>query len=382
MKKIASLILGVGLCFAAMGEDVAVFPVQGVNTAKSFSDAFGVLLANKYEKVSSLSVINSLKSGRAIGPDSNLNEAAKNLGVSEYLEITAVGLYVSLKEQKEMTHENGVIVNINEESDDDDDDDDDDDISSADQRLLDNSKTVVTVCRRTQAGNLIHKVEMTLLTYGDIEESTERIALALFKKISVEEALTPTTITRREGMGYNKAATVGRVKGIRLGMSYPLSATTSTKFSPFMTIMFDYRFDFQKFFLEWAVGGRLPAQLFDESVRSYGGVNLEIGSCYYFVNDYLGSYIGGGINPYFDFIGNIDSGIQLGVAPFLKIGMMFPQTSKVRVYFDFKVAQNVIPIITGRDYDYSYSYTYESSPTLPKKKNYPTEIGMEIGIAW
>jgi hypothetical protein len=381
MKKIASLILGVGLCFAAMGEDVAVFPVQGVNTAKSFSDAFGVLLANKYEKVSSLSVINSLKSGRAIGPDSNLNEAAKNLGVSEYLEITAVGLYVSLKEQKEMTHENGVIVNINEESDDDDDDDDDDDISSADQRLLDNSKTVVTVCRRTQAGNLIHKVEMTLLTYGDIEESTERIALALFKKISVEEALTPTTITRREGMGHNKA-TIGRVKGIRLGMSYPLSATTSTKFSPFMTIMYDYRFDFKNFFLEWAVGGRLPAQLFDESVRSYGGVNLEIGSCYYFVNDYLGSYIGGGINPYFDFIGNIDSGIQLGVAPFLKIGMMFPQTSKVRVYFDFKVAQNVIPIITGRDYDYSYSYTYESSPTLPKKKNYPTEIGMEIGIAW
>jgi hypothetical protein len=359
-----------------------VFPVQGVNTAKSFSDAFGVLLANKYEKVSGLSVINSLKSGRAFGADSSLNEAAKSLGVSEYLEVTAVGLYVSLREQKEMSHENGVIVNINEESDDDDDDDDEDDeISSADQRLLDNSKTVVTVCRRSQAGNMIHKVEMTLLTYGDIEESTERIALALFKKISVEEAITPTTITRREGMGQNKA-TVGRVKGIRLGMSYPMSATTSTKFSPFMTIMFDYRFDFQKFFLEWAVGGRLPAQLFDESVRSYGGVNLEIGSCYYFVNDYLGTYVGGGINPYFDFIGNIDSGIQLGVAPFLKIGMMFPQTSKVRVYFDFKVAQNVIPIITGRDYyDYTYSYNYETQ-TLPRKKNYPTEIGMEIGIAW
>lgn len=381
MKKLLLITCAVGSLFSAMAEDVAVFPVQGVNTAKSFCDAFGVLLANKYEKASGLSVINSIKSARAIGPDSNFNEAAKNLGVNEYLEITAVGLYVSNAEKKEMMKENGVMVNVYNDNSDDDDDDDDDDISSADQQLLDYSKTIVTVCRRSRDGALIHKVEMTLLTYGDIEESTARIAMALFKKISVEEAITPETITRREGMGRNKT-TVGKVKGIRLAMAYPFSVNTTSKFSPFMTIMYDYRFDMKNFFVEWAAGARIPAQPFDESIRSYGGVNLEIGGSYYLVNNYVGAYIGGGINPFFDFLFNIaDGGIGLGIAPFLKFGIMFPQTSKVRTYFDFKVAQNVIPITTGKDSYYDYnSNTYRSD--LPKRKNYPTEIGLEVGIAW
>jgi hypothetical protein len=367
-----------------MADDVAVFPVQGVNAPKSFTDAFGVLLSSKYEKASGLSVVNPLKSGRAIGPDSNLNEAAKSLGVNEYLEVTAVGLYVSNSEKKELMKDNGVMVNVIngdvDDDDDDDDDEDDDDISSSDQRLLDNSKTIVTVCRRSRDGALIHKVEMTLLTYGDIEESTARIALALYKKITVEEAVTPETITRREGMGKNKT-TVGKVKGIRLAMACPISVNTSSNFSPFMTIMYDYRFDMKNFFVEWAAGARIPAQPFDESVRSYGGVNLEIGGSYYLVNNFVGAYIGGGINPFFDFLFNTGSGIGLGIAPFVKFGIMFPQASKVRTYFDFKVAQNVIPITTGSNYS-SYDYSTSSYSGLEKRKNYPTEIGLDIGIAW
>ncbi|HEX2958800.1 MAG TPA: hypothetical protein VHO70_18340, partial [Chitinispirillaceae bacterium] len=172
-----------------------------------------------------------------------------------------------------------------------------------------------------------------------------------------------------------------------LAMAYPVSVNTSSQFSPFVTIMYDYRFDMKNFFVEWAAGARVPAQPFDESIRSYGGVNLEIGGSYYLTNNTVGAYIGGGINPFFDILFNIaESGIGLGIAPFVKFGIMFPQTSKVRTYFDLKVAQNVIPITTGSDYyddyyDY-YSTTSTSTKYVPKRKNYPTEIGLEVGIAW
>jgi hypothetical protein len=107
------------------------------------------------------------------------------MGADEYLEITAVGLYISRKEANETYSDSAAggkqIIVIRQNG------DKGDVPEKSDQQLLDNSKTIVTVVRKSATGQDIYQTEMTLLTYGDIEESTERIAASLYQKISVDK---------------------------------------------------------------------------------------------------------------------------------------------------------------------------------------------------
>jgi hypothetical protein len=360
-------------CLSAISfAKVAVFPVQGVNTDKSFTDAFGALLANKYETISGKTTIPPLVSGKAISSDSSYIVAAQTLGVEEFLEITAVGLYISRKEKYEVQNSgdaSGTVKVIVTQRHDDDDDDDDDD--GTDQDKLDNSKTIVTVVRKNSAGEKMYRTEMTLLTYGDIEESAERIALSLFKQLPVKETRSLTNITRREGMGHNKLF-VEKLTGIRLGMAYP--AAGDVDISPFVTVSFDMRLESEKFFLEFGAGGRIPNQAFNSDKRSYGGVSMEVGAAYFLTHSEIGVYVGGGINPFFTMF--FDDGV-IGVAPFASFGITFPRNSKTRIFTELRVAQNVMPIYTGTE-----SWSYYNASYLPRTKSYPTEIGLNIGIGW
>jgi hypothetical protein len=373
---VVSIICGLALSLSA--QTVAVFPVQGVNTDKSFSDAFGQLLAHKYEDISGATVINPLRAAKALGADSNYVSAAAALNASEYLEISAVGLYVSKKELKEFESAEKIVVNVND--DDDDDDEDEEDNDKDDQQLLDNSKTIVTVYRKASSGATLHKSELTLLTYGDIEESTERIALSLFKKISVNEVRSQTNITRREGMGNNRLFVL-KAKGIRMGMAYPTTFDVDTlDISPFFTISYDFRMISEKFFLELCAGARIPSQVGQTDKRQIGGMNIEMGGSYFLRNDIAGIYVGGGLNPYIDVLNET----QLGVAIFAKTGVMMPQNSRMKFYIDLKVAQNVLPIVTGREADTTDSYySYEEPDVYPSPhRGLPTELGLDFGIAW
>ena len=374
MKKMISATL----CFLFIGNvfalKVAVFPVQSTNTDKSFADAFGMLLANKYAKIANCSTIPPSKSAKAIPADNNLSAAAQALGVDEYLEITAVGLYVSRREANE-TYQDSVANNkqyiiIKQNG------DTKEAGEKSDRELLDNSKTIVTVVRKNAFGGDIYQTEMTLLTYGDIEESTERIAASLYQKISVDKTRGMTTITRREGMGYNELWT-RRSKGFKMGLFKPFTADTT--FSPVVSIGFDYKVDLNRYYLEFGVGARLPTGLSNDSVRYYGGNYFEMGGGYYVVDNTFGMFVGAGLVPFFNWADL--GGSFLGLPVYIQVGITTPRNSSARFYGDIRIAQNSIAVTTGSWT--SSDYSYGSTPYgLKKRKDYPTEIGCELGIAW
>ncbi len=351
---------------AAASGSTAIFPPNGVNTDKSFVDAFGMLLAAKYRNVSGQDVINPVKAGRAISEDSSLTAAAQKLNVSEYIEIDAVGLYLSRREKAEYEYidagEQTIVVKIKENDDDDDDD----------QDLLDNHKTVVTATRRTAEGERVHTVEMTLVTYGDIEESTDRIARALYQKVSVDEVRGLQNVTRREGLGKNKVF-IDNLKGLKIGFMYPVA--DNVELTSILSIAYNHRFDSDRFFLEFGAGGRLPTKMEPEENRFYGGAFLHMGGSYYLLRTITGLHAGLGVSPHF-VIGSNDDALTIGIMPYIQVGFAFPRNYKMQGLINLKIGQNMLPITTGSD------STWYGDNYLPPKESYPTEIGIEMGMAF
>jgi len=351
-------------------EDVAVFPIVGVNVDHSFMDAFGVLLAKKYEAVSGRATIDPLKSNRALDEDSNYVVAAAKLGVNEFIELTAVGLYPSRKEDL-MTYQsdsanNKMVIVVKQEK---------EGYNPGDQKLLDQNKTFVSAVRKDHTGKTIHKAELILISYGDIEEACDRFATALFKKITVEEARSLTNVTRREEMGHNKLQ-LEKIKGVKIGGYYPLAANATIV--GFTSIGFNMRMESQKFFIEFGANGRVPSSMNDDSKQYYGGAALEVGGNYLFTDGIMGLYAGAGVIPHF----NLLEEFEVGIAPYLQIGVTFPRNSGFRLYVDVRVAQNILPITTGSELmeDTYYEDNDDEYPVV--KTSRPTEIGMNIGIGW
>ncbi len=379
MKKIAfSLITILIATLSINAAEIAVFPAVGINTDESFVKAVGAILALKYADISGQTVATPRESGKILGTvtDSNYTEAAQNLNVKEYITIDAVGLYLSRKEklnysvQNAETKEGAVTVHVIQQSDDDDDDDDE-----SDQELLDKHKTIVTCIRRDVSGNEIYRSQMTLLTYGDIEESSERIAKSLFQKIPVSETISPTSITRREGMGHNKLFQE-KLTGVKVGGLYAFDTENTRTLSAMVSIGFNLKMESEKFFVEFGAGAQIPGGVFNDTIRSYGGNYFEIGvSGFPLRNNFL-LFTGGGVKPFF----NWQSSFEMGLAPYAQIGFISPRTYKSRFYGALVISQNIIPITTEVKYDQDnwnsdddIIYDYET---------YPTEIGLQFGIAF
>jgi hypothetical protein len=378
MRYKSALLACFALLSASSAATIAVFPVQGVNTDKSFADAFALLLASKYETISGQTVISPPKAAKAIGADSNLAASAQTLGADEYLEISAIGLYISRKEKRDFDTTAGgqrIQITVNTKGDDNDEEDNSDN-SEKDQAMLDNSKTVVTVVRRAKDGSQIFRSELTLLTYGDIEEGTMRFAASLFKKVPINDTRSIDNITRKEGMGRNKLF-VNKIKGIRIGMTYV--ADKDSAISPFLTIAFNYKLDADIFFLELGAGGRIPSELAESGKRKYGGFSMEVGGNYYLINNVLSVYAGGGVNPFMDFLNGLI--MQMGVAPYVQVGLIVPRNSRICFYSELRVAQNIMPITTGQAADTS-SFSYSLTAYPPECRSYPTEIGVNFGIGF
>lgn len=356
--------------------DVAVFPASGVNTDESFVKAVGAIVALKYADISKQTVAAPRETGKVLGSvtDSNYIEAAEKLSVKEYITIDAVGLYLSRKEKHNYSIKNtetvdgAVTVHLIQQNDDDDDDD-------TDQELLDKHKTIVTCVRYNASGSEIYRSQMTLLTYGDIEESSERIAKSLFNKIPVSETITATTVTRKEGMGNNKLFSE-KISGVKMSGVYPLDADEAEKMNAMVTIGYNMKMESEKFFIEFGAGAELPGGMFERDSRSYGGNYFELGVSGYPIRNNFLLYVGGGVKPFFNWLNDL----EMGLAPYAQIGFISPRRYKARFYAAFVVAQNIIPVSTevrtevedGYYYDYDYEYV----------ESYPTEIGIQFGIGF
>ena len=372
MNKITTILM----LFAAMlfAEDVAVFPPEGVNTDRSYVDAFGMVLSQKYAKVSGLKVLSPLKAAKGMANDSDHVQAAAKLGVSEYLEIEAVGLYLSKKEARELIHDSArgtnVYVNV----------DNSNSSSADDQEKLDNQKTIVNVSRMDKSGHEIYKVEMTLVTYGDIEEASDRIAQALWRKIPIEQTRSMTNITRREGMGNNRMYSEKR-KGIKIGGVFPYSWQQNVPVSSMVTIGFDMRFDQERYFLEVGGGGKIPTGMYDLKSNSYGGGYFDLGGDYYLIPGNVAWYLGGGVLPAIIMSLSGNSGVSFGLAPYIQTGVMLPRMWKTAFYAEIRVAQHIMPINTGYQTDSTDIYGYPMT-TYHNTVMRPIEFAINFGICW
>ncbi len=378
------------ILLAALGiaaeNTIAVFPPLGVNTDQSFLDAFGMLLTTKYRKLIDGEVLAPHTAGRAVSDSGTLAEAARKLNADEYLEIEAVGLYLSRKEKTKYElqsiegEKQTIIVKL--------DANDADDDESDDQKLLDHHKTVVTVTRRKSGGDRIHQVELTLLTYGDIEESTDRIAEALHRGVSVDEVRGPENITRREGIGRNKLFTES-LKGIKVGGFHPIYQ--DLVFSNIATIGYNHRMESEKFFFELGVNAKIPTELSSDDERIYGGIQMEMGGSYFLTPGVFGLYTGFGVSPFLNF-GALaaNEGPQIGILPFVQLGASFPRTTNMRAFVNFKFGYNASEITTGKpdETEYTSGSYYEDGQYItipgdpPKKDSHPFELGVEFGIGF
>jgi hypothetical protein len=319
-----------------------------------------------------------IKAGRAIESDSNYSKAASRLGVSEYIETEAVGLYLSRKEEQQFTVDSSsgtkVFVNVKSSS--------DNTSEKSDQKLLDDSKTIVTVTRRDRNGAQIYRVEMTLLTYGDIEESCDRIAQALWRKVPLDQTRSMDNITRREGMGKNQLF-VQQHKGVKVAAIFPFGYS-GQKYSSMVGIGYDMRFEAEKFFLEFGVGGRIPTAMYDSSTYQYGGVAIELGGDYFLLpRNNVGLYVGGGIVPLLNFFGNTmfsGSPFQFGLAPFVQVGMVMPRMSRAQFFVDLRISQHLMAMKSTYERSvYDSTYMYYTTKTFETTER-PLEIGFDLGM--
>jgi len=357
--------------------DVAVFPVRSVNADRSYGDAMGAVLSQKYAQVSKEKVLSPFESGKALGQDTNYLDAAQKLGVSEYITIEAIGLFLSRKEKYDVSTSSGnatdqkIIVHLAKDDDDDDDDDDD-------QDLLDKSKTIVTAIRFAADGSEIHRAQMTLVTYGDIEESSDRFAKALYRKVHPDQVQDVTNITRREGMGYNKKY-LESIKGVRFGFLAPLS-TNDQKYAANVTIGYNMLIESEKLLLQFGAGAMIPSAM-EDTKRYYGGVYFDIGAGGLIgnTNSPVIPFLGGGINPLLNFA-TATSGMEMGLAPYVNFGILSSRALGTRMYCAFRFGVNLLPITTREkvvvDNGGWPDWEYVSH------KDHPIELGLQFGIGW
>ena len=78
-----------------------------------------------------------------------------------------------------------------------------------------------------------------------------------------------------------------------------------------------------------------------------------------------------------------DEGESLAnLAPYVQGGVMFFRDSKTRFYTDFRLAQNVLPIVFGYDAIYTSTAGDVSYAVPATKKLYPTELTFSVGMGF
>jgi hypothetical protein len=318
------------LASAALAADVAVFPIQPVNLTPSEAEAIGTVLAQAYGRVSKAEVLLPQQAGPSVKTPGDLPGAAASLGVREYIETSAVGL-LSRESEKARSSE---------------------------------SRIIIQAARRMQNGELVYRAELTATSLGDVEIVAERLARALYEKKPAEDTGGLRTVTRREGTRDNRTFTE-KIMGVKVGMTWLVAK--NSRFDPLISIGFDGRLEGRSYFLEFGAGVAIPKSV-DEApdIQTVGLLYGDIGGSYYFTDTSISPYAGGGISPRVV----ITEGGGMNLALYGQGGVMFMRESSTRLYVDLRVSQNVLPV-TGHLDD-----------GTTRGKQYPTEIGLQVGIGW
>jgi hypothetical protein len=121
---------------------------------------------------------------------------------------------------------------------------------------------------------------------------------------------------------------------------------------------------FNKFYLDGGAGCRIT--LYSHGIINYFGPYGDVGAGYYFFRDFVGMYLGIGVEPFWNIIENF--GWQ--VIPYLQCGINFPHTSQIQGLVNFRVGQNVVEL---KHYTWFSDY-YRS--------DYPLELSINASVGF
>jgi hypothetical protein len=312
----------------ARAADVAFFPVETPNLEPVDGSAIGELLAQAYAATSRKAVLSPSHTEGALQGSTSHVEAARMLGVSEYVRTNAVAV---------------------------------------------GRKIVIQATRHQSDGGQLAHAKMTADSIEDMTNISERMALALHQQVDDETVRTYKNVTLTEGRARNKVWTE-KVTGIKTGVHMPFAR--NAEYSPHLSLAFNGRLEHERFFLEFGAGAILPTDIDDGSYDCdyddeicdddrnnrgrVGGLTAEIGGSYFLTQGNTALYVGGGFIPRLTFVNDTAMASLYG-----QVGVMLPREASTRFYADLRVAQAIIESHLDNGW-----------------QRYPTEIALHAGIGW
>jgi hypothetical protein len=306
-------------------QNVGVMPAKGTNITDGERDAVGALIASAYS--------GQIKDGRVYGPDETgpvlaqagtEKDAATQLGLDEYITITAVKL---------------------------------------DQRIA------VDATLYNKHGSRLFQTRATAMSLDDMQVVSERMAMSLHRRTALEHTQTLDTVTEKEAKRPTRTF-AENVAGVRTAVVFPFAPGKET--APMLLGQFDMRLEGQSYFIEFAAGLMLPSRFDDADDRiAIGGLVGQLGASYYLTHTSVSPYIGVGASPRLVFGNYNGAGLTLGG----QAGVMFMRQASTRIYVEARVDQNVLPLSANYDYDIE-------SGDLDADDVYPTEVSVAVGIGW
>ena len=300
---------------------VMVLPVEGTNLERGEAEAIGQMVASAYQIESKDTVLPPTTTKKALDETGAYPAAAQKLGATEYIYVTAVRL---------------------------------------DQRI------VITATRYSPDGKFLHSAKMSASTMDDIEPASDRLAKALVTKQSTTEARNIDNVTRTEGQQALRTSSQ-KVAGLKGSFTYPIG--WSETLSPQASVALDLRFESRMHFIELGIGLTFAA---GDDNPGYGGLWTDVGGAFYLSEANTAPYIGGGLMP------RLMSTNIANLAPYGQVGVMFFRESKTRLYADFRVAQNVLPV----GVDSRVASTSDGFVEVVTKDVYPTELTLSVGMGF
>jgi hypothetical protein len=328
--------LAFGVFFIAMTasstlaqEVVGIFPVQGTNLSEGETAAIGALIAVSYSAESDARVLDPTQTGPYLAQQYSPRDAARQLGLTQYVEVRAVRL-----EQRITLH--AVLRNVH--------------------------------------GSELYQVKTTAMSLDDMEPVAERIARSLHKRTPLEETRDLDNITGKEARAPNRVF-AEKVFGIRTGMALPVGKDVDADAALFLE--FDGRLEGKSYFIEFGAGFMLPSQM-DDSDEGIGGLISLIGGSFYLSETNVAPYLGAGLSP------RIMLGAFSGAALTANghIGLMFMRMSSSRIYAEIGVDQHLIPLAPDYYDDEYYDPDTGTYRSIDSDEVWPTELSVAVGVGW
>ena len=305
---------------------VMILPVKGTNLEPGEIDAIGQMITTAYQQEAKDTTIPPDEAKKVVDEAGGYSQAAQKVGAKEYVYVSAVRL---------------------------------------------DSRISLNATRYSADGKYIYSAKMSATSLDDIEPAVERLSKALLHEQTPGDARTTENVMRTEEQQPIRAQSQ-KVAGFKGSFIYPIGWSKTVALQ--MAGALDVRLESGQHFIELGIGLTFASP---DHAYSYGGIWLDIGGDFYLTDGNTAPYLGGGIMPRLMW----DEGDSLAnLAPYVQGGLMFFRDSKTRLYTDFRVAQNVLPI-TFR-YEGVYDPLLGVYSDTGKKNLYPTELTFSVGMGF